>query len=662
MRRVLIGSAYPAQPDHPCGDPNDFGRWGLVGLKPVLIRCVQSAYGIGDLLRWPCMPSPPRTSLWAYLAPGVWHPLRTPLRRLAETTRSYSLQDLRADALAGVSVSVVAVPQSMAYALIAGVPAVYGLYTVIIQCLIGSLLNSQKLLSVGPINTQSLLTAAIVERLIGAGDPASYLSLVVALTFMKGVLQLSMASLRLGQLVKFVSRSVVIGFTAGAGVLIAAGQIPAFMGYAAVRDPSDWPGLIGTLQRAWRGIEAMDLYAILLGTVSLGLLIVSRKISKMIPGPLIAVGLTAAAVAAVGVDRVGFTLVGELPRGLKPPDWPITDLVWPNFDALLTGALALALLGVMEAYSIGRSIADQTGDRISANDEMYSQGLTNVLSSFFWSIPGSGSFSRSALNHQAGARTIYAGVFNALFVLAIFWAFAPAAAYIPMTAIAAILFVVAFGLIDWRYLVRVRKADPADMFVCLGTFMATLTLPLRYAVFIGVLLNIALYLRRASQLRITQMVRTSMGPFSERPIEDRQGRQSVILLQIEGNLFFAQADDLADALRGVSASGISVAVIRLKRTHSIDATCLNAMEAFVDTMQRRGGHVIFCGVSEDIHRRLDHYGLIARVGTENVFPAVYGIFTSTTRALHRARELVGASIDIDSFDDLDENQGWAYHI
>jgi len=568
--------------------------------------------------------------------------------------RQYNLRKARADAIAGLTVAVVAVPQSMAYAIIAGVPAEYGLYTVIIQCLIGSLLNSQRFLSVGPINTQSLLVAATVTRVVGtfvepgmdqAAINAVYLELVILLTLIKGLLQLGLSAAKLGNLVRYVSGSVIIGFTAGAGVLIAAGQISNFLGFATERSLDNWPGLIGIVQRIWPHMGEISPPSVAIGVLSLVIVVGARFVSQMAPGPLLAVVISAVVVGAFGWTQADLPLIAELPWGLPAPQLP--EFSWMRVEALLSGALALALLGLMEAYSIGKSIAGKTGDRISANQELLSQGFTNFTSSFFQCIPGSGSFSRSALNYYAGAKTLYAGVFNSLFVAMIFLLFSPLARYIPMASLAAILFVIAYGLVDWRAFRRMLRTSRADAIVCAATFLSTLFIPLEYAVFVGITLNIALYMRRASQLHMNEMVQARGGPLQERPVNDRSGESSVVFLSLEGDLFFGVADELHTQLTKVAGSGVRVIILRLKRTHMVDATVLEVLNQFAGNMRERDRYLLLCGVRPELHEKFRAYGLSQTIGEENIFETQFGVFSSAKSALRRARDLVGQSIDAD---------------
>ncbi|MEM6391862.1 MAG: SulP family inorganic anion transporter [Planctomycetota bacterium] len=603
----------------------------------------------------PAKPSPIRQ-----YAAGLMDPIRIPSNRLVKTVQNYSKADFRGDAIAGITVAVVAVPQSMAYAIIAGVPPVYGIYTVILQSLVGAFFNSQKLLSVGPINTQSLLVASIVTRLTPA-DASTYLALVVTLTMMKGVMQMLMAALRLGNLVRYVSQSVIVGFTAGAGVLIAAGQVPAFLGYGTTREAWQMPGLIGIGQRTLPQLDQTDWRSVAMGVAALVVVIGSKSLSKFVPGPLIAVALTGVIVALAGWAP-SLNVLGEIPIA-----WPGT----PTFvfderfiDGLIVGSLALALLGLMEAYSIGKNIATKTGDRISANMELFAQGVTNAATSLANCIPGSASFSRSALNHYTGARTIFSSVFSAAFVTLIFLLLAPVAEPVPMAAIAAILFVIAYGLIDWGFLRRAIRADRTDAVVCITTFAATLTVPLKYAVFVGIILNLALYLRKAAQLRISEMVPTGYGPFTEQEVNDKAGQRQVKMIQLEGDLFFALADELQDRLTDIVCSGVRVVIFRLKRTHHIDATCFGVLDQFVADMHAQGRHVLLCGVRDDMAHTLKGFGLYQHIGAENIFTTGEGanVFNSAKQALARAQELLDASIDIENFEAAKDDKTWSYTI
>lgn len=588
--------------------------------------------------------------------------LRRPFEPFWESTRGYNRNKLQRDMLAGLTVSVVALPQAMAYAFIADVPMEYGVYAVIVQCFIGSLFNSQKFLSLGPTNTQSLLVASTITRLAG-GNPTLYLQLVITLTLLKGLIQMAMALARLGGLVRYVSQSVITGFTAGAGVLIAVGQINWMLGFSVQRSKEQWPGIVGIVQRLVPQIDQIKPISIAVGLACLVIVIGARKLARLAPGPLFAVVLSGVFVAVMGYGNEQLPLMPQLPtasEALHIFKWP--HLSFAQVELLFAGALALALLGLLEAYSIGKTIAAKTGQSINANQELFSQGMTNTFSSFFQCIPGSGSFARSALNHYAGAATAYAGIFNAVFVAAIFLVFSRWATCIPMASLAAILFVIAFGLLDFGHFFKLCRSNRSDATVFAITFLATLFIPLSYAVFVGIFLNLAQFIQRSSHLHIAEMVRSSAGPFVEQPLQEKHGQRTVLFLQMEGDLFFGVADELRQRLTRIHMSGSRVVIFRLKRTHAIDSTVMQVMQDFALQMSESGRYVVLCGVRDDLMEDMQQYGLVDTIGQENVFPTRFGIFASAQRALDRAKQLVGGSIDTSEMIDQEDLEGWSYEI
>jgi SulP family sulfate permease len=265
---------------------------------------------------------------------------------------------------------------------------------------------------------------------------------------------------------------------------------------------------------------------------------------------------------------------------------------------------------------------------------------------------------------MAGAQTRFAGAMLSIIVALTVLVAGGLARFIPLASLAAILFVVAYGLIDWRYFRRVLHTDRADGWVCGLTFAATLLIPLEYAVFVGVFFNLALYLRRASRLHMAEMVRTPAGPFQERPLRDRIGEQPVMFLQLEGDLFFGVADELQSRLNKIANSPVRVVVLRMKRTHFVDSTVLHVLEQFAENMKSRDRHVLLCGIDAELIDRLQSYGLVDQIGPENIFRTRYGVFTSAKMALRRAEQLVGHSIDTDTLtdEDLDDTEGWTYVI
>ena len=562
-------------------------------------------------------------------------PLLRPLAPFIQTMRGYRAVDLPRDLLAGLTVSVVDLPQSMAFALVAGVPPVYGLYTAIILGLISAVLTSSRFLAVGPTNTQSLLVAAIVSRI--TDDPEVYLQLVIGLSIIKGAIQLAFAAARMGQLVRFVSQSVMIGFTAGAGVLIFAGQLPVLLNLQDTPHVEHLPGVLDVLGRLLPHLGEASLHSMIVGSVSLAVLILCRRIATRIPDLLFAVVSGAFLLWMTGWTDIA--TVGELPRGL--PGFHVPQLSWYQAELLLPGAVAIALLGMLESVAIVKSVGQPTGHSTSADQEFFAQGCANLVGGFFQCIPGSGSFSRTALLHVAGARTRVASMACSLANAGIFLALAPLAARIPLASLAAILFYVAYTLVDVRSIWRIVRTSRADATVCLVTLAATLFVPLTYAIYVGIFFSLSLYLRTASRLHLSELAITEHEEFDERPVGSLGNKTGpIVLWQLQGDLFFGLADELAAKLRDLVESDAQVVILRLKRTQSIDATVLFVLEHFVKAMQARHGHVVFCGVRPEARHGLRAFGIEQLVGEGNIFSAVKGVFGSAKLALARAHHIL----------------------
>lgn len=586
-----------------------------------------------------------------------------PLLPAYETARGYTGLKLRRDMLAGITVAALDLPQAIAYAVIAGVPPQYGVYTSIIQGFIAALLSSSNHLAAGPTNTQGLLIVSAATRLAGA-NPEVYLQLVFALALLKGVIQLLFAAGGMGNMVRYVSRSVILGLMAGAGVLIGIGQLPAFLGLHIDKSNTFMPGVLGTVEAMSPHLLEFNSKTIGLGLFTVAIIVTGRIISRKIPGPILAITGSAAIVYFMGWNSKDLALVGNIPHGL--PHFQIPHITWDLWQQTIGAALALAILGMLESVAIVKAISSQTGERINPNQEFLTQGVSNFVSSFFNCIPGSASFTRSALNHSAGGMTRFAGAFASIFVAIFFLALSGEAQYIPYASLAGMLLIIASDLINWKPIFRTAMTSKEDAIVCLGTFVATLTAPLEYAIFIGVFLNIGLFVRRSSRLQLSQMVAAG-GPdnnkYIEQPIKDASGNQPVLFLQMEGDLFFGVADELEDRLSRIAHSPARVVVFRLKRTNAVDSSVLHVFEQFIRQMKQRSAHVLLCGVKPELMQQLHAYGLADLLGKHAIFEASHDVFSSAKRALEHARHLVGQSIDVDSVPQANESDHWSsYNI
>ncbi len=534
------------------------------------------------------------------------------LTRPAEIFRSYEAANLRADLIAGLTVTVIALPQALAYALIAELPAETGLYAAIVGVIVAALWGSSRQLNTGPTNTASLLILATLILVATPGTP-EYLAAAGLLALMVGVFRLAMGLARLGVLVNFVSDSVVVGFTAGAGVLIFFNQLRYLL---RISIPSS-PALIDTVVGLSVNLEQVHWLSLLAGGATLLVLIVVRRFSPSLPGPLIAMSGAAAAVWALGLDGQGVRVVGQLPQQLPPFALPpVLDVAL--IGQLSTGALAVSAIGLVEAMSIARSLAAQTGQRLDTNQEFVGQGLANIACGLFSGYPVNGSFTRSAVNAQAGGRTALAGVFSGLMALIVVLALAPLAAYIPLAALAAVVIVSAVGLIDRREMARIWRSNFGDRLIMAVTLLATLLLPLQFAVLTGILMSLAYYLLQTSTPRVRPVLPdetfSRIDHFPERPDCPQMG-----LVEILGDLYFGAVHHVDESIRRHLERNPTqrFLLLRMNGVQHLDISGIHALEGIVRLYRERGGDVFISRFREPVYDIMRSTGFDDKLGADH---------------------------------------------
>lgn len=576
----------------------------------------------------------------------------------------YARVQLWGDVVAGLTVAIVAIPQGMAYALIAGVEPKYGLYAAIVPTIVAAACGSGGALITGPTNATSLVVFSIIAPLLAGPTLASdRMAVVFLISLMCGATLLMIGLLRLGGIVRYVSRAVLTGFTAGAGVLIICWQIDKALGVQPAHEGLGWPlpivvqRIVG-LVRAGGGVSAASL-AIAAGTIALVLLL--RRIDRRIPAELICLVLAALIVAVGHAERLGVALIGQIPRTLPPVSAPQFD--WQSVRSFGGGAVALALLGMVQSVAIGKALAAKTGRRFGVNRELCAQGLANVAAAWTSGIPVAGSFVRSVLNSRAGARTRLAGAFSGLFVAATMLVLAGWARYVPLAALAGIIVCAAMDLIDLPEIRRLLGATRTDAAVLVITAAATLSVKLEYAIYLGVVLSAVLVLRQASSLHMVEMVWVGGGRFREQPVDQQTGSFPAVLLQIEGTLFFGVADELEARLRQIGSRGAKVIILRMKRAHDLDVTVADRLKQLADEFRSRGVALLLCGLRPEMRDLFDRTGLEEAIGSENLFVTDRDIFGSVQRAAARARQIVGQDFVGPVFrSDSQDEQAWSYVI
>lgn len=530
-------------------------------------------------------------------------------------------QTARADLVAGLTGAIIVLPQGVAFATIAGLPPEYGLYAAMVPAIIGAMFGSSWHLVSGPTTAISIVIFASVSPLAEPGS-AQFISLVLTLTFLTGVFQLIMGLARMGVLVNFISHTVVIGFTAGAAVLIAASQIKNFFGINIPRG-SHFYEIIHQLALQIGDINPY-VTSIAAATLASGILVkkffpkIPYMIAAMLAGSLLALALN----RIFGNDVTQIRTVGALPAHLPP--FFVPDLSLEAIKKMSSSALAITMLALTEAVSIARSVAVRSEQRIDGNQEFIGQGLSNIFGSFFSGYASSGSFNRSGLNYAAGAQTPLAAVFSALFLAATLLLVAPLAAYLPIPAMAAILFLVAWGLIDFHHIHSIFHTSRSETIVLFTTLLSTLFVELEFAIYVGVMLSLMLYLARTSQPAVVPVV--PAGEEGAYHFEDAKGKAECPqfrMVRINGSIFFGAVDHVQSALQQIdeiNPQQKSVLIIG-SGINFVDVAGAEMLAQEAKRRRKMGGGLYFYRLKDSVYRFLHKGDYLKDIGEGGFFPA-----------------------------------------
>lgn len=550
------------------------------------------------------------------------HPYARRLLPFVEWLPHVRPKTIRADIVAGLTGTAIVLPQGVAYALIAGLPPEYGLYAAIVTTIVAALFGSSLHMVSGPVAAVSIVVFSIATDFAMPGSP-HYVSVVLTLAFMAGVMQLGLGLLRMGMLVNFISHTVIVGFTAGAAILIAVSQLRHFFGLPIPSGGS----VVDTLAAFVVTVGHSNLYVLAVGLVTLASAVVMRRLRPRWPGMFIAMVLGSAFCFAINGAAHGVPLIGAMTGTLPPLSMPMLSL--GTFRALSPGALAIAIIGLVEAAAIARSVATRSHQRIDGNQEFIGQGLANTVGSFFSCYPGSGSFTRTAANYDAGGKTPLAAVFSAVIVAAVLLLAPWLTAWLPLPAMAGIVLLVAWNLIDFRDLRRIVKVSRSETGVLLVTFVATLLLALEYAIYVGVLLSLALYLRRTAHPRLT--VVAPMGDRPGRPMRNAAKRgllecPQLKILRIDGSLFFGAVDYVQSQLHELTETGYRHILLVGSGVNFVDVSGAEMLAGEARRLRELGGGLYLCQFKDIATGVLSRDVYMNDIGRDNVF-------TSSTAAI-----------------------------
>ncbi len=560
---------------------------------------------------------------------------------------NYDRLKARHDLIAGLTVAAVSLPQGITYALVAGVDPKFGVYSSIVVTFIASVFGSSSHLINGPTSAISLLVFSSLAFL----DPENRTVLFEAL-FLLGVLvgtfQILIAVFKLGDLTRYISESVILGFLLAAAVLIAVGQLGNALG---VKDRGN--GRMPVLKRTYLTLfhgDAITFRALLLSVATVVLAVVLRRLVKRYRLPqldLLAVLVTAAVIAYVAgwstEDHSGNTavaLTAKIPQSLPFPHIP--DVQLSEVGQLSKGALAIAFIGLLEALSIAKAIAYQSGQKLDYNRQILAEGLANLTGGFFQAVPGSGSVSRSPINFQAGAVSRFSGVVASIAVAAVVLLFSPLLHYMPRAALAGLLLITAARLIDYRRLFYTLKASRYDGGLVIVTALTGVLVDLDTAVLLGVASSILLFVPRAAKLKARELVVAPDRVVREKVAGD-PADPSTIIYDFEGELFFGAAPELErylDALgERIEGDDIKFLVLRLKRVRHPDAVVIERIEKFLREQDHRGVTVLLAGVQSDLWTLMTNVGFDKWFPSERVFPEEEEEFSATLKAVRYAHAL-----------------------
>jgi len=539
-------------------------------------------------------------------------------------------ESIKADLMAGLTGAVIVLPQGVAFATIAGLPPEYGLYTAMVTPIVAALFGSSFHLVSGPTTAISIVVFSSISHHAAPGSP-EFLSLALTLTFLAGVYQLAFGLARLGALVNFVSHTVVIGFTAGAAILIVTSQMKHISGIFVPKGET----FLHTWADLFQGFQDINGYLLVIALATLFTAMLAKKIMPKLPNLLI--GMVVGSVVALFLKdyTTGIKLVGEIPARLPPFSMP--DISLSSLKMLAPEAFAVALLGLIEAVSISRSVATKSNQRINPNQEFIGQGMSNMFGSFFSSYAGSGSFTRTGVNFEAGAKTPLSAIFAAIALMIIVLLIAPLTAYLPVAAMGGIILLVAYNLIDVHHISQILTFSKSESAILLTTFFATLFLELEFAIYLGVLLSLVLFLAKTSTPRIpTLSIDTALKTGKRKliNINKKPLKQCPQLkfIRIDMSIYFGSISHIQKRLARIADSErIYHIVIISSGINFIDLAGAEALVAENNRLKKHNGGLYFVGLKSSVYEFVAKSCFIKHIGNDHFFDtkghaihAIYG--------------------------------------
>ncbi len=532
---------------------------------------------------------------------------------------SYKKAYLTGDITAGVTVGILLIPQGLAYAMIAGLPPIYGLYTALVPQLAYAIFGTSRQLAVGPVAMDSLLVAAGLGALSLAG-PEEYIAMAVLLALFVGVIQLTLGLFRMGFLVNFLSRPVISGFTSAAALLIGLSQLKYLMGVD-IAGSNQVHILLFNLLKAIPGTHWITLSIAIAAT---GIILYFRKAGWKFPASVTVVVLGVLGVYFFRLDTLGVRIVGEVPGGL--PSFGLPTIQGGSIAALFSTALAIAVIAFMEAVSIAKAMEDRHRDyKVDASQELVALGMSNIVGSLFHSYPATGGFARTAVNDQAGAKTGVAALISAAMVALTLLFLTPLFQYLPTAILGAIILVAVSGLIDLKYPVELYRDRKDEFLLLLATFLITLIFGIKDGILLGVLLSLLLLVYRISRPHIAVLGKIKGTPYFrniDRFRADIETDESVLLIRFDGQLFFGnQAYFWEEIHRQMASKGpaLKYLILNAEGISYADSSAVYLLRQLILDLKERGVTLMIASAIGPVRDILYSSGLMQEIGKENLF-------------------------------------------
>ncbi len=532
---------------------------------------------------------------------------------------TYKKTDFTKDLIAGLTVGIVLVPQGMAYAMIAGLPPVYGLYAAITPLIIYAFLGTSRQVAVGPVAMDSILVAAGLGTLAIVGVE-NYVAMALVLSFMVGAFQFLLGLFRMGFLVHFLSKPVISGFTSGAAIIIIFSQLKHLLG-TDIEGSSQFQQLV---LNAFEKLGDTNSYDLMIGLIGILIIVAFKKWNKRIPAVLLVVLLGILAVYFLGLQDYGVAIVGTVPEGL--PIFKIPDITFKNLLDIWPIAFTLALVGYLETISIGKAIEEKNNtNTIDPNQELIALGTANVIGSFFQSYMSTASFSRSAINNESGARTNFASLISVVLVVLTLLFFTPFFYYLPNAVLASIIMVSVFSLIDFRYPKSLFQHRKDELLVLLATFVATLFIGIKEGILIGVLFSLLLMVYRTSNPHFAILGNIKNSDYYKnikRFGDEVILRDDLLTVRFDAQLYFGNSDYFKkQLLKAVDdkGEGLKAVILNAEAINYIDSTGARMLIKVIDDLKARGLQFYIAGAIGPARDIIFRSGIINSLQKEHLF-------------------------------------------